>query len=90
MRPNLLDGRRRDEPDYLVMSGGMTVGRIYEDAGITNPEARWFWAINGVHAEPGVMQIHGRAAKLDEAKNRLRENWQRWLAWAKLAELLDQ
>jgi hypothetical protein len=31
------------------------------------------------------MQIVGSAATLEEAQQRLAENWRRWLAWAALA-----
>jgi hypothetical protein len=33
------------------------------------------------------MQLQGRAASLEAGKAQLRETWQKWLAWAKLAEL---
>jgi hypothetical protein len=73
--------------DYEVRSGGLTVGRIYLDRASVQPHLAWYWAINGVHAGPGIMQLQDRAASLEDAKAALRENWQRWLAWAKLAEL---
>ena len=73
--------------DYDVRSGGLSVGRIYSDRTSTQPHLSWFWAINGVHAGPSVMQLTGRAPSLEEAKVALRANWDRWLAWAKLAEL---
>jgi hypothetical protein len=73
--------------DLEVRSGGLSVGGIYEDITSAQPSARWYWSIYGVHAGPGVMALQGRAATLDEAKADLRSNWQKWLAWAKLAEL---
>ena len=60
---------------------------LYEDITTNQPQNRWLWAINGVHAGPDVMKITGRAATLDAAKDQLRLNWIKWLAWAKLAEL---
>jgi hypothetical protein len=33
------------------------------------------------------MAIQGRAATLEEAKDQFHDNWQKWLAWAKLVEL---
>jgi len=67
----------------------LNVGRIHEDVTTTQGQSRWLWAINGVHAHAGssVMQITGRAATLDAAKDAMRANWEKWLAWAKLAEL---
>jgi hypothetical protein len=50
------------------------------------PEARWYWTIYGVHAGPGVMKLQGRAPSLEDAKAALRVNWNKWLAWAQLAE----
>ena len=43
--------------------------------------------VNGVHAGPTVMQLQGRAPTLDDAKAALRENWNKWLQWAQLAEI---
>jgi hypothetical protein len=47
----------------------------------------WSWAINDAHAAPSVMRLHGQGATLEEAKAALRENWNNWLAWAKLSEV---
>ncbi len=74
-------------PDYVVYSGGLNIGRIYEDVTGAQPAARWYWTIYGVHAGPAVMALQGRAASLEAAKAQLRENWEKWLAWAQLAEL---
>jgi hypothetical protein len=46
------------------MSGGLTVGRIYEDTSAKLASHRWYWAINDVHAGPDVMRIAGYAATL--------------------------
>ena len=76
---------RWSEAQYSVMSGGLLVGRISNDAHWVRAGApQWHWAINGVHAGPDVMQIHGMAASLDEAQQALADNWRRWLAWAAL------
>jgi hypothetical protein len=78
---------RWSESQYSVMSGGLVVGRISNDASSVPPGAPpWRWAINGVHAAPTVMQIVGNAATLEEAQQELAENWRRWLAWAALAQ----
>jgi hypothetical protein len=76
----------KDVPDYAVMSGGLRVGRIYENRSWTQAGDRWSWAINGVHAGPDVMALTGRAATLERAKTDFKDNWEKWLARAKLAE----
>jgi hypothetical protein len=73
--------------DYCVYSGALNVGRIYEDITSQQPQSRWYWTIYGVHAGPSIMANQGRAATLDGAKDQFRDNWHKWLAWAKLAEL---
>jgi hypothetical protein len=73
-------------PDWSVMSGEFVVGRIYEVQAATQPESRWFWVINGVHAGPDVMQKAGYAPTFDRAKAALKANWEYWLTWAKLKE----
>jgi hypothetical protein len=77
----------KDVPDYSVMSGKFTFGRIMQDraAHLAKPGQEWSWAINGVHAGPSVMQTSGNSATLEEAKEAFRLNWKKWLAWAKLA-----
>lgn len=71
-------------PDWSVMSGEFIVGRIYERTGSSNPDTRWFWAINGVHAGPDIMKTDGTTATFEQAKAAFKTNWGRWLAWAKL------
>jgi hypothetical protein len=87
LRPTGLDkpAAHRKLPDYVVMSGEFVVGRIYEVHGAVMPDGRWLWAINGVHAGPAVMRKTGMTATFDQAKTALKANWDRWLAWAKLA-----
>lgn len=76
-----------DRKDYAVVSGEFVVGRIYEDRAVTREELRWFWAINGILNQPPVMRADGRAPTLDHAKAEVAENWRKWLAWARLAEM---
>jgi hypothetical protein len=90
MRPTLITNKRSETPDYVVLSGGLSVGRIYEDVSSLQESSRWYWTIYGVHAGPNVMAIQGHAATLDEAKATLRENWAKWLAWAKLEEVAGE
>ena len=76
----------RDVPDFVVLSGGLVVGRIYRiQAG--PQQGRWFWSVSGIHAEPAVMRISDRADTLDAAKAQLAENWRKWLSWARLKEI---
>jgi hypothetical protein len=72
-------------PDWSVMSGELIVGRIYEMTATSNPDVRWFWAINGVHAGPDFMKTTGNAPTFEQAKADFKTNWEKWLAWAKLA-----
>ncbi len=73
-------------PDWTVMSGGLRVGRIYEIDGPNDSAYRWYWALNGVHAGPDVMQITGMAPTFEEAKAAFGENWEKWKTWAKLTD----
>jgi hypothetical protein len=48
-------------------------------------------AINGVQqAGSDVMRIAGMTASFEEAEAELKENWAKWLAWAKLQEISDE
>jgi hypothetical protein len=77
---------RWSESQYSVMSGGLLVGRITNEARqVASSAPPWRWAINGVHAGPEIMQIVGNTATLEQAQQQLAENWRRWLAWAALA-----
>jgi hypothetical protein len=69
--------------DYVVLSGGWTIGRIYEEVG-GPPEYKWSWAfqMNGP-----IGKRYDRVASLEEAKEQLRGAWERWKAWAELKEV---
>ena len=77
----------QDATDYHLMSGDLRVGRIYERATEGKPEFRFLWALNGVFGGPHDMRVAGMAATFDQAQAVLQENWDKWLAWAKLQEL---
>ena len=85
IRPTRITGEALPD-DYEVRSGGLSIGRIYLDRASVQPDLAWYWSIYAVHAGPGVMALQGRAATLEEAKLALRQNWDRWLAWAELVE----
>jgi hypothetical protein len=50
------------------------------------PEAQWLWALNGVPEGPHGFPITGLTATLEEAQAALKERWEKWLEWTKLAE----
>jgi hypothetical protein len=87
LRPNADSPLAQRQTDHNVMSGELQVGRIYKRESATKPELQWLWAINGVHAAPDVMRVAGMRATFEEARADLSENWETWLAWAKLQEL---
>jgi hypothetical protein len=46
--------------------------------------------INGVHqTPPDVMRLAGVTDSFEEAQAELKENWAKWLAWARLQEISD-
>jgi hypothetical protein len=75
----------QDTTDYYLTSGDLRVGRIYERHGMHGLE--FLWALNGVFGGPHEMRVAGMAATFDQAQAALQENWEKWLAWAKLQEL---
>jgi hypothetical protein len=84
LRPNTDSAAARLRTEHHVMSGELRVGRIYKRES-SKPELQWLWAINGVPLTgPDVMRVAGTAATFEEAEAQLKENWDKWLAWAKL------
>jgi hypothetical protein len=76
------------ETDQVAMSGNLCVGRVYkrEFTRIT----QFFWAINGVQqTPPDVMRLAGVTGSFEQAQAELKENWAKWLTWAKLQEIND-
>ena len=71
-----------NQPDYVVLSGGWEIGRIYQEVG-GPPEYKWFWALGSNGA---IEKRSDRVASLEEAKEQLRAAWERWKAWAELEE----
>jgi hypothetical protein len=87
LRPNIDSASAELRTDHYVMSGELRVGRIYKREA-SKPELRWLWAINGVQLTgPEVMRVAGTTATFEEAEAQLKENWDKWLAWAKLQEI---
>ena len=71
---------------FEVLSGDFLLGRIYEEANAPK-HLRWYWNINGIQATRFITRTEGQAATFDTAKAELIQNWQKWLACAKLREL---
>jgi hypothetical protein len=71
-----------NQPDYIVLSGGWEIGRIYEEIG-SPPEYKWFWAL-ALNGPIGTRA--DRVTSLEEAKAQLQAAWERWKAWAELEE----
>jgi hypothetical protein len=89
LRPNTDSASAQLRTDHYVMSGELRVGRIYKRES-SKPELQWLWAINGVPLTgPDVMRVAGTAATFEEAEAQFKENWEKWLAWAKLQEISD-
>jgi hypothetical protein len=84
MNPDSSPARRRT--DHIVMSGKLSIGRIYKRESIVGTP-QWTWLINGVGAPPDVMKAAGMAAELEQAEAELKESWHKWLAWAGLQEI---
>jgi hypothetical protein len=74
------------QADHLVMSGKLQVGRIYQRGTATRVDGQWLWALNGVSPGCDAARLAGTAASLEQAQSALRENWDKWLAWAGLQE----
>ena len=76
------------EADQLAMSGNLCVGRVYKR--LFTKTTQWLWAINGVQqTPPNVMRLAGVTGSFEEAEAELKENWAKWLTWAKLQEIND-
>ena len=70
--------------DHHVMQGGWQVGRIYKRQNALRPETQWLWSISGVYRGPAEARFTGTSGTLDEALAAMKENWDKWLAFAQL------
>jgi hypothetical protein len=77
----------QDATDYYLMSGDFARRPYLERQGTQGLE--FLWALNGVFGGPHEMRVAGMVATFDQAQAALQENWEKWLAWAKLQELGD-
>jgi hypothetical protein len=88
LQPNPNTPVEHRKTDHLAMSGQLCVGRIYKREFAST--SQWLWAINGVHqAGSDVMRIAGMTSSFEQAETELKENWAKWLAWAKLQEISE-
>ena len=80
-----LTTQRNPRNSFILASGGLSIGRIYKRDSIAGlPE--WTWVIHGVSAPPEIMKTAGMAADFEQADAALKENWSKWLTWARLHE----
>jgi hypothetical protein len=65
------------------------VGRAYQTHEVTREQ--WFWGITSLLLDSriGGGPLHGYADDLDDAKRKLRDGFERWLAWALTTERSD-
>jgi hypothetical protein len=74
------------QEDYILMHGGLSVGRIYKRASAFRPDATWLWTITGVPGGPEGLRSSGTSATLEDAEAALNACWRQWLDWAALME----
>jgi hypothetical protein len=71
---------------YTVRSGGWIIGFIDE---IVEGRSAGAWKYQLLMGVPPDFVGHGITDTLDEAKDRFRAAWQRWLQWAELQAVED-
>ncbi len=78
LRSKQLKRSQYDEDEFLLFSGKLIVGRVYQNR--TGPEALGFiWSLVGF-ADP-VVPSRGTADSEDAAKAQLPASWRQWQAW---------
>lgn len=71
-RPNT----HSSEDDYDIVSGGLVIGTLVKE------REAWRWYVHGITAPVmGDVRLFGY-----EAEDAIAQNWQKWLALAKLKE----
>jgi hypothetical protein len=74
------------EDVYDIVSGGLVIGRLVQEG--VGREQRWRWYVYGIVAPATAnMRLSGHAADLVQAKAAIADNWEKWLALAKLKEI---
>ena len=83
------DDLEGDRPDYSVYAGEQLVGRVYCQVKRSDVE-EWFWSVNALTVDRTIgIAMHGYAADLDDAKDKLRAAFEAWLLWARAVPLSD-
>lgn len=91
LRPHPDGSSAQPQSDYLVMSGGLQVGRIYKREFASHRQTQWLWAFNGVQrSNLSALPMGGVSPTLEQARADLKDSWDKWLAWAGLQEALAQ
>jgi hypothetical protein len=67
--------------DYAIYAGEQLVGRIYRGT-LAKQRESWFWGLNTVFTDGRQGPMYGQAETRDAARQRLRERFETWLAWA--------
>jgi hypothetical protein len=74
------------QDDFDIVSGGLVIGTLVQEG--VGREQRWRWFVYGIVAPAtGNVRLSGHAADLEQAKAAIAENWQKWLALARLKEI---
>jgi len=72
--------------DFAVEIDGLNVGRIMRLPQVADRMA-WVWSINGPVLAHAGLNSSGETPSLAEARQSLREVWDRWLTWALASDL---
>jgi hypothetical protein len=81
--PSVPPSRRITAPDFIVMHGGLIVGRICKREAAINPASEWIWVITAAIGAPNSVRQSGSTATHDEARVALKDSWEECLAWAR-------
>jgi hypothetical protein len=80
-------GWKPDNEHLVVMSGDVVMGSIKKVVG--GPSAdHWTWSITCVHIPPEQSLMFGVEATRELAQEALARAWRRWLARARLKEMM--
>jgi hypothetical protein len=82
LRPVRQEDLQGGHPDYHIYAGTQLVGRIYRHVMLSDRQ-QWFWGVNAVLLDATIGRpMHGYATDLDDAKHKVRQAFDAWLAWA--------
>jgi hypothetical protein len=66
--------------DYEVLDDGQPIGRIYEIRAPLRPDELWSWSIMVLGAHRAGIETVGRTATFEDAKEKIKANYERWKA----------